>query len=535
MRIPWSFHAVALLGLLICTTYPARVARAAEGDFGCYLYSCYGSSTLNEETTFQNEADPKIHGVVKSRPVYYQVQAPPGEYKITVHYLDAGESNTGSFGIEFNGKRVEEKIACYAPNRKQQVGQVRHESVTRTATVADRGLRIRFPYELAPRVDHCITAIEIVGEPMALRINCGARQDYTDGQGRIWLHDRELPFPDITIQLDENDKKNEWVNIGDEIMEKMEQAGVEPVVKWYGHYTGGLNGMFYDRSGRVYLNPSGTGLWVYEGPGGKLYRADGNTFSSVAKGWSLNPYGPGFVLICSHGFNPTDTYQALAWDGVTIQTWPADGDVGAADWQAEVKDKPIFTKPRHNNILVLCRENGAQCRQVEKKDGIANVGALGEGVLVYTMGGRGDRPEFGIYRSADNGMTWTKVKDGNFGSNVNCQSIFSYGQRAYLHHEDGLYKSTDRGKTWRLVPDSPGFEYSVQPGKDDSHLVGISRDGVYESTDLGETWKKIAPAPPVGKGQKWIQSHDYYDFTWDYVKDVFYVSAPDTAYRYARE
>ncbi len=521
--------------LLIGLLASHALVYAGDGDFGCYLYPCYGSTGLREETKVQGEVEPGIHRILKRRPVYYQVDAPAGEYVVTVHYLDAGESNTGGFTVEFNGDPVTDRIGCYSPAGKKEVATVRHRTVRRKTSVQEAGLRIRFDYELEVGLDHAVSAIEIVGRPLTLRINCGARRDYVDEQGRLWKADRELPFPDVTIRLDPDDTKNEWVNISDEVLNKMTRAGVEPVVKWYGRFTGGLNGMFYDRSGRVYLNPSGTGLWVYEGPGGELYRADGNKFRSVAKGWSLNPYGPGFVLFCSHGFNPEEAYQALSWDGRTIRTWPGDADFGDVDWSAAGEDRPIFSKPRHNNILVICDENGTDCRRVARKDHITNLGALGRGVLVNCTGARKPAPEDGVFRSRDGGKTWTRVLDGNFRSNVNCSTVFSYKERAYLHSERGLYKSEDRGKTWRLIPDSPAFEYAVQPGRDDGHLLGLSRDGVYESFDRGETWKKLAPAPPVAEDQKWIQSHRYYDFTWDYVNDVFYVSAPDVAYRYDRE
>jgi photosystem II stability/assembly factor-like uncharacterized protein len=171
-------------------------------------------------------------------------------------------------------------------------------------------------------------------------------------------------------------------------------------------------------------------------------------------------------------------------------------------------------------------------------DNITTVGVAGKaGVLLYATGGREDKPEFGVFRSADGGETWEKVLDGNFSmgrGSMNCARIFTYEDRAYLHSPRGLYKSIDLGRTWRLVPDSPAFEFNVMAGEDDTHLAGISRDGLFESRDRGETWEKIAPAPPVPENQRWMQSHTYYDFTWDYVRDVFYVSGADIAYRYAR-
>jgi hypothetical protein len=292
--------------------------------------------------------------------------------------------------------------------------------------------------------------------------------------------------------------------------------------------------MFYDRSGRIYMNFSGVGLWTYGGPGGTLERADGGVYTSVAKGESMNPYGPGFVLFCSHGFNPTKTYQGLCWDGKTIETWPLDADYGAVDWSSPGRIKPILSKPRHNTILIYSEDAGKNSKEVVKNPRIVNLGALGEGVLVYCLGGSTADASDGIYRSADKGATWEKVSDVNVWGAENCSTIFAYKERAYLHSPAGLLKSADRGKTWRLIPDSPAFTFSVQAGADDTHLLGLSREGVYESKDQGETWAKTAPSPPLAEKQKWIQSHNYYDFAWDHANNVVYVSAPDAAYRFVR-
>ncbi len=521
---------------VILTAFSA--ARGGQGDFGCYLFSAYGGAKLSDETKLAGDADPAVHRIYKRLPIYYQVQFPQGSYQVVIHYLDAGDKNTGNFKVRIDNAACTDSIECYTRRKKDPPSQVQHKSVTCKAQVGPDGkLRIGFDFKLHWSTDHGITAIEVIGDPATLRINCGASQDTTDKQGRLWKADRELPFPDVTIWLDKNDTKNQWVNISDEILRKMQRAGVEPIAKWGGRFTGGLNCMFYDRSGNVYLNMSATGLWTYGGPGGTLTRMDGGKYASVAKGWSLNPYGPGFVLFCSHGFNPREAYQALSWDGVTLETWGSDADFGVVDWQADGKIKPIFSKPRHNNILVVSTTGGDQPRKIAKQDGIENIGALGDGIWIYALGGRKENPTDGLYRSDDMGRTWTHVLKGvNAREGANCSTIFTYKNRSYLHTTKGLYKSTDRGRTWRLIPDSPALDYAVQPGKDDTHLVGISREeGIFESTDQGETWKKIAPPPPVAEKQQWIQSHRYYDFTWDFVNDVFYVSAPDIAYRYDRE
>jgi hypothetical protein len=515
------------------------LAAAASGQpkprHGRYPF-CDGARDMPDKMSIKGQADPALHRVAVHRPVYYRVDAPAGRYEVIVHYLDAGEANTGTFRVQCNGEATAPRVACYAPNKKHDVTTVEHKTTRGDVAVeAGEGLRIRFDYEIDWRKNHAVTAIEVIGEQLTLRINCGGKRDYTDSAGRVWKADRELAAPEAVINLDPDDTTGRWVEISAEILPKMIAAGVEPFAKWKGRFTGRMNGIFHDRSGRTYINFAALGLWVYEGPGGRMYRADGGKFLSVAKGWSLNPYGPGFVLFCSHGFGPRSEYQALSWDGETIETWPKDADVGAVDWQAEGKVKPIFSKPRHANGIEVTFDAGKSVKEIGEAKGIYNLGALGEGVWVYCTGSWSDDPEQGMFRSDDMGKTWKQVLKGiNAKDGANCAAILSYENRAYWHTGKGLYKSTDRGETWKLIPDSPVFEYTLQPGKDDTHMLGLSRAGVYETLDQGRTWKKIAPAPPVQPDQMWIQSHNYYDFTWDHENDVIYASAPDVAWRWAR-
>jgi hypothetical protein len=518
----------------------AGLAWSAEGDYGRYsVDGKLDTSQLEEQVQIKGTEIPEIYRTLASRPQYYIAELPAGQYQLVVHYIAHPDTEDGRypavFSVEVNGKKVQGETPCFVKPKKLPKDMVLEAKTLLFETSADDGgIKVRFPH--SPNQVFEICGIEILGESEKLRINCGASADLSDSQGNEWKRDRLIPLPTAVIQLDPNDAVNEWVNISDEMIRKLREKGIEPVPKWKGNYTRHSNGMIYDRSGHVYINFAGVGMWEYSGPGGTLKRADGQRYTSVFKGESINPYGPGFVLICSHGYNPKDTYQLLSWNGTDLETWPLDGDVGSCDWQQEGEPKLIFWKPRHNNILVISEDGGKTRKEVEKKDHIANVGALGEDVLVYTMGGREDNSDFGIYRSTDKGATWEKVHDGNFGGNVNCSPILSYKERAYLHSDKGLYKSVDRGQTWRLVPDSPAFTFQLQPGKEgDQQMLGLTKDGVYETKDQGETWTKIADSPPTPDKQKWIQSHGYYDFAWDCENDVIYCSAPDLAWRYVRK
>ncbi len=522
----------AVVFLSICASL---ALRAGEGDFGRYSVGRLGTSSLAPSAQVAGTETPEIYRTQATQPVYYQAEVPDGEYRVVIHYLEAEKEKGFSFTVVSGGREVVGRTACFVRMKKDPKKAVAAQ-VEFTAKAVNKRVKIRFPRKHKEKRGwadrYAICALEILGDLFELRINCGADQDVTDRAGKVWKADRPFPMPEATISLKPDDRTNEWINISTEMLNKLVAAGVEPLTKYRGFFTGFSNGMFYDRSGTVYINFAGIGLWVYEGPGGSLRRAGGERYTSVCKGESINPYGPGFVLVCSHGFNDKKAYQALSWDGTTIETWPLDGDIVAVDWSAPGKIKPILSKPRHNNILILSKDAGANSKQVAKRDHICNIGTLGDGVLIYCIGTRKGAPDDGIYRSPDEGKTWEQVSDISVWADSNCSSIVACKERAYLHSPKGLLKSTDRGKNWRIVPDSPAFTYALQLAEDDSHMLGLSREGVYESTDQGETWQKITEAPPEGK--KWIQSHQYYDFAWDYKNDVIYASAPNHAYRYAR-
>lgn len=510
--------------------------NASAMDYG--RYSLRASSDLPEGTEVMGTETPELYKNRADRPAYYELNAPAGEYEVIVHYVTV-EDNNGEFSVVVDGQEMVSPTPCLArPDKKNPTKTTQAQQAKfPVKKEGNAPLRIHFTGPLDK--DHAIAGLEVLNGSAHVRINCGG-EEITDAQGNTWLADQELPMEqvsgDVEIQLDAIDTKNEWVDIGTEMVDKMTTAGAVPLPKWGGKYTRHVNALILDRSGNAYVNFAALGLWNYPGPGGTMTRADDQGWQSVTKGEALNPYGPGFVLFCSHGYGPKEEYQILSWDGKSLRTWPVDADFGAVDWQTEGTPL-IYSKPRHNNILVISKDSGQTREQVAQADDIVNLGALGDGVLVYVLEDReGSKPEAGIYRSADLGKTWNRVKEGAVKARdvANCSTILAFKNRAYLHTANGLLKSDDRGKTWRLIPDTPAFEGAPLPAEDDTHMLAFSREGGFETFDQGETWQKIMPAPPVAEKQKWLQSHRYYNFAWDHEDDVIYAYAPDAVYRFDR-
>ncbi len=96
----------------------------------------------------------------------------------------------------------------------------------------------------------------------------------------------------------------------------------------------------------------------------------------------------------------------------------------------------------------------------------------------------------GVFRSTDSGTNWTAVNSGL--SNTNVQAIAVLGTDLFAKTNDGVYRSTDNGTLW--TPVNYGIEdkavraFAVSGTK---LFAGTASNGVYCSTDRGETWVAV--------------------------------------------
>src|SRR6266576_6503661 len=102
-------------------------------------------------------------------------------------------------------------------------------------------------------------------------------------------------------------------------------------------------------------------------------------------------------------------------------------------------------------------------------------------VFVGTQGG-------GVFRSADNGETWTGINNGLTDTNVRALAINSTGHIFGGTWSSGVFRSTDNGDSWTAVNnglDSPSVRsLAIDSGGD--IFAGTFYGGVYRSTDDGE-------------------------------------------------
>jgi photosystem II stability/assembly factor-like uncharacterized protein len=165
------------------------------------------------------------------------------------------------------------------------------------------------------------------------------------------------------------------------------------------------------------------------------------------------------------------------------------------------------------------------CVAVAESDpNVIYLGTGSDGVRSNVSTGRG------MYKSIDNGETWTFIGLYNAGqigavrihpTNPDIVWVAAGGDIFKPNAERGVFKTTDGGKTWRKVlfhSDKVGaMDVELQPGNPNVVYAWMSRlerkpwtiisgsfeGGFYKSTDAGENFKKIdigLPNELIGKG-----------------------------------
>ncbi len=116
----------------------------------------------------------------------------------------------------------------------------------------------------------------------------------------------------------------------------------------------------------------------------------------------------------------------------------------------------------------------------------------GNTVFAGTMGG-------GVYRSTDNGNSWTQVNNGLTMLHVYALTANSNYLFAGTYHDgnvsgQGVFRSSDNGQTWTAVNNgmSPTTTIMALAVKDNFVFAGTNGQGVYRSSDNGDNWTNVA-------------------------------------------
>ena len=119
-------------------------------------------------------------------------------------------------------------------------------------------------------------------------------------------------------------------------------------------------------------------------------------------------------------------------------------------------------------------------------------------------------PGSGLYKSADQGLTWTQITGhglptGDWGRSGVAVAPGNHGQRVYLileakEKDGGLYRSDDAGATWKKATEDrriQGYWYMSEVFADPKNpdVVYVPSQNLYRSTDGGHTFTAIKGAP----------------------------------------
>ncbi len=104
------------------------------------------------------------------------------------------------------------------------------------------------------------------------------------------------------------------------------------------------------------------------------------------------------------------------------------------------------------------------------------------------------RPTHGVYRSTDNGSSWSTVNTGLPDTTISL--LTQIGSSLFAVNGKGLFATTNNGSSWSVVDTSGPLKYTnCLSNIGESIFAGAS--AVYKSTDGGQTWSLSSDGLPV--------------------------------------
>jgi photosystem II stability/assembly factor-like uncharacterized protein len=199
----------------------------------------------------------------------------------------------------------------------------------------------------------------------------------------------------------------------------------------------------------------------------------------------------------SIGLSGSTTVFSLATRGSTVFAGTVGGGVYRStnyglDWtQAGLMGEYIVSiVPSEVALLAVTCCNGA-FRSVD--DGATWIRSVAEGANINVIAASGaflfGGTERGLYRSSDNGVSWTHVPFAAGLSDSAVGPVAALGTALFASARQTLYRSDDNGGTWTKTPMEEAYIRVLTASDRDLFLV--SDRGLFRSSDRGGSWVRI--------------------------------------------
>ncbi|MCX5675266.1 MAG: sialidase family protein [Planctomycetota bacterium] len=305
-------------------------------------------------------------------------------------------------------------------------------------------------------------------------------------------------------------QKGQWVNISDALVAKLAEQGAKP------GYAGPTAGIAVDRaSGDVFLVINDQGLYRSGDRGATWARCDEKTVGGRCEtgfGIDADPAGKRLAVFVVYGSSALTLDGGATW----IKSKLSHIDAVASDWT----DCCSLVALRHESggTIALSGDGGQTWKDLGK--GFKGVGLFDARTLVATK-----EKEGGIFRSTDGGENWSRVSD----LNPSGLAMRTFRGAGYWVSDAGLLVSKDKGATWAVQGAPLKMVQGPYFGKDESHIVVLTKEGFQETADGGKTWNVAAPLPPDTTADRMTTC------AWDVKANLFYVSRmTKPAYKFER-
>ena len=135
----------------------------------------------------------------------------------------------------------------------------------------------------------------------------------------------------------------------------------------------------------------------------------------------------------------------------------------------------------------------------------------------------------GILKSTDNGLTWSAVSGTAAGASFFAVAASSTTMVATSNNGNGIYRSTDNGNTWSVTGATSSNFTSVAVNSSGLFVAGNTSTGVWVSSNQGQTWTRS-----TGRGSGWayglgVGANNRFILL-DYNNGLYYSDNPSTTW-----